>query len=186
METDPKKSFPNKNNKNTAISLRNKLPGKNAFLLLIILIIGVIGITGLSGLLTPDKNSQKTTAITEMAYELENTQPITNDLYTTLKNYDSGATDSVTAINKLQADKVIVDNSILQMQSITPPDELQHQYSLVLSAMQDLSKSLGLGIDGIKTNNFLEIHQTMSLKNYLTLKFNEATNEVTILQYSNN
>jgi len=176
METDPKKSSTTKNYKNT--NWWNKLPGKNTFLFLVILLIGIIAVAGLSGLLTQDKSIQKATAISEMSYELENTQPVINDLYTTLKKYDSGATDSVTAINKLQADKAIVDNSISQMQSITPPDELQRPYSLVLSALQDLSKSLGLGIDGIKNDNFQEIHQAMSLKNYLNLRYDEATDEV--------
>jgi hypothetical protein len=183
MATDPKKSFPNKNSKHTAINWWNKLQGKNKFLFPIILCLGIITVTGLSGLLGPDKNTQKITAINEMSAALENKQPIINDLYTSLKAYDSGSTDSITVINKLQADKAIVDKSISKIQSKNPPDELQHSYSLSLSALQDLSASLGHGIDGIKNDNFLEIDQTMRLKNNLTVRFNEATDEVSKLRY---
>jgi len=175
MVIDPKKSSPNKNYKN----INWWLHGKNKLLFLIILCLGIIAVIGLSGFLETDK----IIAINEMSDALENAQPITNDLYTSLKNYNSGATDSVTVINKLQADKTIVDLKISEMQSLNPPRELQHPYSSVLSAMQDLSMSLGLGIDGIKNDNFPEIYQAMRSKNNLTVRFNEATDEVSKLQY---
>jgi len=177
MVVDPKKSSPVKEYKNT--NLWNKLQWKNKFLFIIILLLGIIAVTGLSSLSKTDK----ITSINEMSYALENNQPIVNDLYTSLKKYNSGATDSVTVINKLQADKTIVDNKISEMQSLNPPDELQHPYKSVLSSLQDLSASLGLGIDGVKNNNFPGIYQAMRSKNNLTVRFNDATDEVSKIRY---
>lgn len=186
MAADPKKSFQDKSYKsykNTAFSWWSKFHLKYKFLFLIILFSGLIAVAGLSGLLWPDKNTQRINTINQMSAALSSAQPVVTDFYTSLSAYDSGKIDSKTAISKLQADKKIVDGLISKMQSKNPPDELKYSYGLVLSSLQDLSASIGLGIDGIRNNNFMEIDQAISLNNNLTIRFNEATDEVSKLRY---
>jgi hypothetical protein len=189
MATDSKKSFPNKSYKNskyTVINWWNKQHLQSKFLFLIIICLGLIAVVGLAELLGPDENTQKINAINQMSTALKTAQPIITDLHNSLSAYDTGKTDSNTAIKRLQADKTIIDGLISKMRSTKPPDELQHSYSVTLSTLQYLSTSLGFGIDGIKTNNFLEIEQTIGLKDNLTVKFNEAADEVSKLRYPTN
>jgi hypothetical protein len=182
MAVDPKKASQTKAYKNSknVISWWNKQHPKSKFLFLIIICLGLIVAAGLPGWLGPDKNTQ----IKQMSAALPSAQPMVNDLYTSLKAYDSGATDSKTVINKLQADKEIVDSSISKIEGANPPDELKRSHTLVLSALKDLSTSLGLGIDGVKTDNFSKIYQAIRSKDDLTAKFNEAAGEVSKLPVS--
>ncbi len=181
MAIDPKKSSPNRlyESFKTLINWWNKLPLKSKSLFLIIPCLVVIAVAGLPGFLGPDKNTQ----ITQMSAALSSAQPIVNDLYALLNAYDTGAADSNTVINRLEADKKIVDSSISIIQSANPPNELKNSHNLVLSALQDLSTALGLGIDGVKTNNFPEIYRAMGYKDDLTKKFSDAAAEVSKLGY---
>ena len=185
MAADPKKPFPNesyKNSKYTVINWWNKQHIKNKLLFLIILSLGIIAVTSLSGLLE-SKNAQEISAINQMKTALETAQPIIIDFHDSLSAYNSGSMDSNTAIGRLQVDKATVDGLISKMQSKKPPYELQQPYSVTLSALQDLSTSIGSGVDGIKNNNFPEIDQGINAKDDLTTKFNEANNEVSKLPY---
>gem|GEM_PF-4082706 len=182
MATDPKKSFPGKAYKSSknVIIWWNKQHLKSKFLFLIIICLGLIVAAGLPGWLGPDKDTQ----INQMSYALSSAPPIVNDLYTSLKAYDQGSTDSKAVIGKLQADKKIVDSSISKIQRSYPPGELKRSHTLVLSALQDLSASLGRGIDGVKTDNFSEIYQAMRSKDGLNAKFSAAAGEVSKLRVS--
>lgn len=181
MAPDPKKSSPSKAYKSSknVISWWNKLPLKSKSLFLIIPCLVVIAVAGLPGFLGPDKNTQ----INHMSTAVSSAQPMTNGLYTSLKAYDTGAADSKTVIGKLRADKMIVDSSISLIKSGNPPDELKRSHDSVLSALQDLSTALGMGIDGVENNNFPEIYQAMGYKDDLTAKFKEAAAEVSKLGY---
>lgn len=179
---DPKKSPYNKISITTVISRWNKQHPKSKFLLSIILCLGLISAIWLSGLLESE-NTKKINAINQMKDTLQSAQPIITDFYTSLSAYDTGKIDSITAINRLQADKTAVDGLISKMQSTKPPGELQYPYSVTESALQDLSTAIANGIDGIKTDNFQEISQEIDLKNSLAVEFKQAADEVSKLQY---
>ena len=180
---DPKKSPYNKTSKTAVINWWDKQQPKSKYLLIVIICLGLVVALGLSGLIWPDQKTQKINTINQMKTSLQSAAPIMNDFYDSLSGYDSGKIDSRTALNKLQADKSTIDGMISKMESKKPPNELQYPYSVTESALQDLSTSIGNGIDGINTNNFQEIEQEISLRNNLNKEFNEAADEVSKIPY---
>jgi len=180
---DPKKSPYNKTSKTTVINWWNKQQPKSKYLFLFILCLGLAAAVMLSGLIFPSEKVQKINEINQLKTSLQSAAPLMNDFYDSLSGYDTGKIDSRTAVNKLQADKTAVDGLISKIQSTKPPNELQYPHSVTESALQDLSTSIGNGIDGIQTNNFQEIEQEISFKNNLNTEFQKANNEVSKLQY---
>ncbi len=120
MAIDPKKSSPKpyESFKNV-INWWNKQPLKSKLLFIVIILV-VIAVAGLPEFLGPDKNTQ----INQMSTAISSTQPMVNDLYTSLEAYDTGTADSNTVIGKLEADKEVVDTSISQIKNVNPPNEL--------------------------------------------------------------
>ena len=189
VNENPKKSpysETHRNSRERIVDWWNKRDLKSKFLILIISCLVIISIAGLSGVLAPDKNAQKIDTLNQIENALEGAQPIIIDPYTTINAYRFGYMDANTATSKLQGDKSIVDGLILQMQSINPSDGVQHSYGTALSALQDLSKSLELGINGIQNNNSKKMNQAINLDIEASIKFDQANNEVYNLRYSLN
>lgn len=102
---------------------------------------------------------------------------ISNDVNTVSGQLANGAIDINTAISRLQNDKKRADNLISEIQSLNPPQNMQHVHSLLISAFQDFDNSISLEISGLQNSNVNQIQRSIDLTNSAVSKFNQAKNE---------
>ena len=129
--------------------------------------------------LPPTTSSSNATSdyTTKVSSITKESNAILNDSYTVLDKLTTGEMDENTAISRLQNDKERMSGSLSEIQSLTPPQNLQHFHSLLVSAFQDLNQALSLEISGLKNSNANDIQSAADLTNSAVSKLNEAKKE---------
>ena len=175
-------------NKIRKLSRKSKIAVAGFCLIIIVMAVGIYGITNNNPSTTqsvaPDTlphttspsnaTSDYTTKVSSITKE---SNAILNDSYTVLDKLTTGEMDENTAISRLQNDKERMSGSLSEIQSLTPPQNLQHFHSLLVSAFQDLNQALSLEISGLKNSNANDIQSAADLTNSAVSKLNEAKKE---------
>ena len=107
-----------------------------------------------------------------------NANDVLNDSYTTLQKYGNGAIDQDTAVSRLQKNKASLSNALTEIQSLTPPQKLQHFHSLLVSGFQDLNQALTLEISGIQNSNMNDIQSAADITDNAISKLKQAQQEI--------
>ncbi|MEN6290867.1 MAG: hypothetical protein ABFC34_12630 [Methanobacterium sp.] len=100
-----------------------------------------------------------------------------NDSYTILEKYANGAIDQDDAVSRLQKDKASLNNALTEIQSLTPPQNLQNFHNLLISGFQDLNQALTLEINGLQNNNANDLQSAADLTDSAISKFKQAKQE---------
>ena len=176
------------------LSRKGKIAIAGSCLLLVIIVIGILGVIlggtnnnpstdlAIANSTTPNipntPLSNSTSDYTSKVNSItKNTNNILNESYTVLDGLASGSIDENTAISRLQNDKKHMDNSLSELQSLNPPQNMQHFHSLLVSALQDFDSALSLEIAGLKNGNVNDIQRSIDLTNSAVSKLNEAKKE---------
>ncbi|MGB9978310.1 hypothetical protein [Methanobacterium sp.] len=177
-------------NKIRKLSKNGKIAIAGFCIVVLVMAIGIYGITNYNPSTTesvatdtvPQTNgtsSAKATPgyTTKIDSISKNANTVLNDSYTTLQKYADGAIDQDTAISRLQNNKASLNNALTEIQSLTPPQNLQHFHSLLISAFQDLNKALTLEISGVQNSNMNDIQSAADLTDSAISKLKQAKQE---------
>lgn len=175
-------------NKIRKLSRKSKIAVAGFCLIIIVMAVGIYGITnnnpGTTQSVAPDTLPHTTSSsnatsdyTTKVSSITKESNAILNDSYTVLDKLTTGEMDENTAISRLQNDKERMSESLSEIQSLNPPQNLQHFHSLLVSAFKDLNQSLSLEISGLKNSNANDIQSAADLTNSAVSKLNEAKKE---------
>ena len=182
-------------NKIRKLSRNSKIAIAGFCIIVVVMAVGIYGITNYNPSTTesvatdtaPQTNgtsSAKATSdyATKVNSISKNANNIINDSYTVLEKYANGAIDQNTAVARLQKDKTNLNNAISEIQSLTPPQNLQSFHNLLISGFQDLNQALTLEISGLQNNNANDLQSAGDLTDSAISKFKQAqqqTNQTT-------
>ncbi|HEX3012990.1 MAG TPA: hypothetical protein VHO92_01790 [Methanobacterium sp.] len=177
-------------NKIKKLSRKAKIALAGFCIIVIVMAVGIFGLTNqnpgttqsvatdtvspTTGTSSPNVTAGYTTKVDSI---IESTKTDLNDSYTVLQNYANGEIDVNTAISHLQKDKTSLNNAIAEIQSLTPPQNLQNYHNLLVSAFQDLNQALSLEISGVQNNDMNDIQSAADLTNNAVSKIKEAKKE---------
>lgn len=177
-------------NKIRKLSRNGKIAVAGFCLVIIVIAVGIYGITNhnpsttesvATGTVSQTNSASSANATSDYNTKIDsitkNANNILNDSYTTLQNYAYGSIDQDTAVSRLQNDKANLNDALTEIQSLTPPQNLQHFHSLLISAFQDLNKALSLEISGVQNSNMNDIQSAGDLTNNAISKLKEAQKE---------
>ncbi len=174
-------------NKIRKLSRNGKIAIAGFCIIVVVMAVGIYGITNYNPSTTesvatdttPQTNgtsSAKATSDynTKVNSISKNANDILNDSYTVLENYANGAIDQNTAVARLQKDKTSLNNAITEIQSLTPPQNLQSFHNLLISGFKDLNQALTLEISGLQNNNANDLQSAGDLTDSAISKFKQA------------
>ncbi len=177
-------------NKIRKLSRSSKIAIAGFCLILIVMAVGIFGITNknpgttqsvatdtsqsTNGTSSANATSEYTTKVDSIS---KNANTVLNDSYTVIDKYANGAIDQDTAISRLKNDKNSLNNALAEIQSLTPPQNLERFHSLLISGFQDLNQALSLEISGLQNSNANDIQSAADLTDSAISKFKQAKQE---------
>lgn len=177
-------------NKIRKLSRNGKIAVAGLCVVILIMAVGIYGITSYNQGTTesvatdtqsPTNGTSSAKATSDYTAKVDsiskNANNALNDSYTVLNNYASGAIDQDTAVSRLQKDKASLNNAITEIQSLTPPQNMQNFHNLLTSGFQDLNQALSLEISGLQNSNANDLQSAADLTDSAISKFKQAKKE---------
>ena len=175
-------------NKISKLSRNGKIAIASLCIVVVVMAVGIFAVTnhnsGTTQSVVPGtvpSNTSSTNAASDYTSKVNSisndVNSTLNDSYTVLEKYANGAIDESVAISRLQSDKEKMSQSLSEIQTLNPPQNMQTFHNLVVSAFKDLESALTLEVSGLKNSDPNDLQSAADLTDSAISKLNKAEQE---------